>query len=667
MLNKIFFFILFIFSSLFAFSQTVPQCKLKVIALHGNSFIPYSAIELYSPMKPVVKKTMTNGEADLLLSFNNKHTLIVSKNGFVPQKFELITNLPLDYENYTFQNLILKVYLKEITVGEPVNSTLVTAERLHVDVTQGKISKAPNLIAINDIPEKSILYPLFMNEVVPQADTSIMLPHNGDTANLAYGNKPVKVDIIVDYKQFIERTIKENNVFDSILKVRKNIFYQQGFHQKLQRFNLRSEDLQVNNDLIAKNDSIGNIIRSNLGTANDTLNFLNSNLELNEQLLAGAKNYLQMLKNKSDVNNNDLIMAIQAFILQLEQEVILVKEKLLQTQDDLIIRNQEIKIKNFMISMLVGGTVLLLTILLITYLLLRSNKKTNNILLNKNAVINQQNEEISAQRDDILRKNGLLEYQKGEITASINYAKRIQNALLPSENLLYSVFPESFILFKPRDIVSGDFYWMKKINDYFVVATVDCTGHGVPGAFMSILGISFLNEIVSRVKFDKPADILSRLRDKLKKALHQTGQENETSDGMDISLCIIDLETKELQFAGAFNDVYIVRNKELIKLKGNRQPIAIFLRETNFENHNFQLLENDILYLFTDGYADQFGGKKLEKFKMKKLTDLFVNMNNENLQQQKIILDTAHNEWKGTEEQIDDILVIGLKISDVKI
>jgi len=262
---------------------------------------------------------------------------------------------------------------------------------------------------------------------------------------------------------------------------------------------------------------------------------------------------------------------------------------------------------------------------------------------------------ISEQKDEIER-------QQKELEESLRYAGSIQSALLSEERTFRKIFPDSFILFMPRDIVSGDFYWIYRKKQMVVVVAADCTGHGVPGAFMSILGISFLNEIVSR-EIPKANIILNRLRENVMKALHQTGEISEHKDGMDIALCICDFENMELQFSGAFNPLYLIRNGTLIEIRGDKMPIGIApTEEKSFTNHIFNIRKNDIIYIFSDGFADQFGGPDERKFRYRPFKELLVNIHKQNIAKQKSFLVQKFHRWKGDLEQVDDVLIIGFKI-----
>ncbi len=262
---------------------------------------------------------------------------------------------------------------------------------------------------------------------------------------------------------------------------------------------------------------------------------------------------------------------------------------------------------------------------------------------------------------------------------------KFQQVVLPSEKLAQEILAEHFILFKPRDIVSGDFYWIKQIKNFTIVVAADSTGHGVPGAFMSMLGSSFLNEIVTSRRLDSTGEILNHLRTKIKKSLRQ--DENESKDGMDMAFYIVDRETLELQFSGAYNPIYIIRNNKyidnnriieskkvkiysdsqsfnhsIIELKADRQPVATYIVEKGFETQRFQLQKGDCLYTFSDGYPDQFGGEKSEKFRAKNFRNLLLSIAEKPMSDQHKILDKTFEDWKGKLEQIDDVLVMGIRI-----
>ena len=263
----------------------------------------------------------------------------------------------------------------------------------------------------------------------------------------------------------------------------------------------------------------------------------------------------------------------------------------------------------------------------------------------------------------VMERTRQLEQQRMNITDSIKYASRIQKALmLPSEEL-EKILPSHFILNKPKDIVSGDYYWVSQKNDRLIIAVADCTGHGVPGAFMSIMGINFLNEIVNQSDTIKANEILNELRDQLIKSLGQTGRRDETKDGMEMALCIIDTKKKQIQFSGAFHPMYLIRNEELIVIKGDPMPIGKYNEtEVPFTNKEMPFNENDMIYLFTDGYVDQIGGLDRKTFKSIQFKKLLKEIHYRPLKEQKEILLEEHGIWRAGLEQIDDIMILGVKL-----
>jgi serine phosphatase RsbU (regulator of sigma subunit) len=252
--------------------------------------------------------------------------------------------------------------------------------------------------------------------------------------------------------------------------------------------------------------------------------------------------------------------------------------------------------------------------------------------------------------------------QQREIAESLKYASYIQQALFPAEALIAGLMPEHFIFYQPREMVSGDFYYVSGHNEYVFMAVGDCTGHGVPGAFMSLLGITFLNEIISRGNYFGAASILNHMREYVMKALCQTGEESEQKDGIDLALCILDTRKNKLDFAGAFNPAYIVRDQKLVELEGDNMPVGVGAEEEKpFTGHSFNLEDQDTLYLFTDGFADQFGGPKGKKFKYKPFRDMLLSGSHLSLPEQKLRIMKTFNSWKGNQRQLDDVLVCGFR------
>ncbi|MBN8695222.1 MAG: tetratricopeptide repeat protein [Bacteroidetes bacterium] len=261
-------------------------------------------------------------------------------------------------------------------------------------------------------------------------------------------------------------------------------------------------------------------------------------------------------------------------------------------------------------------------------------------------------------------RNNEITQQKKEITDSINYAKRIQESILPPQDHWKKILPNSFIFYRPKDIVSGDFYWIEQRKNTVCFAAVDCTGHGVPGALMSVVGFNLLTQAVNEVGLTKPSDILQHLDAGVTKTLRQSENSKGVKDGMDLSLCSIDLNTNELQYAGAFNSLYYVSDNQLHEIKADKFPIGVNLDGVvdNYTNHTVQLKKGDCVYLFSDGYADQFGGPRGKKFKYNQLKEMFLTLSSKDLDDQKKEIEKVFDSWKGELEQVDDVVIIGVRI-----
>ncbi len=263
--------------------------------------------------------------------------------------------------------------------------------------------------------------------------------------------------------------------------------------------------------------------------------------------------------------------------------------------------------------------------------------------------------EIQAQKEHI-------EKQNKEIKYSFDYAKKIQNTVLPRNEVFENLFGEHFIFFKPRDIVSGDFYWISQSDHRIVLTAADCTGHGVPGSLMSMLGITMLHEIVNEKNVDHSEEILNQLRLSIARTLKQEGKIGEQKDGIDMALVIYNTKTRQLEFSGANNPIYIIRNGEMLEYKGNNMPVAYYDRMSDFTRYTIDMKQGDRVYMFTDGFPDQFGGPQGKKFKYRPFKDLLLEVHERPMEEQHRILSLIFDEWKGDLSQIDDVLVIGLRL-----
>jgi ligand-binding sensor domain-containing protein/serine phosphatase RsbU (regulator of sigma subunit) len=280
----------------------------------------------------------------------------------------------------------------------------------------------------------------------------------------------------------------------------------------------------------------------------------------------------------------------------------------------------------------------------------------------KNEELLQQTEEILAQRNELESKKDQLEIIHRDLTESIEYAKRIQSSMFTDQLILTNFFSDNMLLFYPRDRVSGDFYWWAHIDAKIVIAIADCTGHGVPGALMSMLGMSFLREIVMKEQQTVPGTILDRLRDEIITSLNQSLELGEQRDGMDISIVSFDAENQKLQYAGARNPLILIRDGKLLEYKADKAPISIYLKMQPFTTQTIDIKTNDQFYMFSDGYADQFGGQYMKKFNKSRFKQLLETNAHLSMANQQAILINTFQKWKGVNEQIDDIVVFGVKV-----
>jgi len=347
-----------------------------------------------------------------------------------------------------------------------------------------------------------------------------------------------------------------------------------------------------------------------------------------------------------EVHGHREILADQEKRIRDKEMVILSREEEIRKQDQrlgvqdekIVLQAEAIQKQKLIIIAAAIALILVIGLVYFIWINYRNKKRANDLL--------------RAQRDQIA-------YQKKHITDSISYAERIQRAILPSLEL-FSDQIEHFVLFKPRDIVSGDFYWVEEVENRLVIIAADCTGHGVPGAFMSMLGVSLLNEIVINRKITQPDEILNNLRDKIIEALKQE-KDSVVKDGMDMTVCVLDPQQEVLLFSGANNPLYHIRNGELNQIKGDKMPVAIHDIMHAFTLHELKLQKGDTFYTFSDGYADQFGGPAEKKFLAKNFRKLLLEIQGKSMIDQGLHLDSSFEAYRSDVEQIDDVVVIGVK------
>lgn len=376
---------------------------------------------------------------------------------------------------------------------------------------------------------------------------------------------------------------------------------------------------------------------------------------------------IALLTKAKEISNlkalqQELELSRQAMEAAHKHKEIRLKEKELEVHKmDNLAKKKEIKIQETEVSKqrmlrnsIAGGLLLACLLAVLLVIGIRQKQKANKSLEQKNREIAEASAIIESNRDQIAEKNK-------NITDSINYAQRIQLAMLPIKEDIDKTLKDYFIMYKPKDIVSGDFYFHAVRKNKVVIAVADCTGHGVPGAFMSMIGNDLLNQAIIEKGITKPAEILGQLNRGVKRALKQQSENAETTDGMDIAICTIDFESKTLEFAGAVRPLFYA-SEDLQKINGDTASIGGGTPENyKFTNHLLQLKENNSIYIFTDGYVDQFGGEKGKKFMTKNLKNLIAGIHQKDMKEQFDILNTTIIEWSKGQEQVDDILMIGIK------
>jgi serine phosphatase RsbU (regulator of sigma subunit) len=438
---------------------------------------------------------------------------------------------------------------------------------------------------------------------------------------------------------FLAQAIKTREDWESLyeetedeLELEKSITEQQYLLIEQQQDQIHDQDL-----LIIDNRKTLETLRDEIETREAEIEQQTSVLKNQEAEILTQRRTIS--SQVEEVSQQRKILTDQELSIKAKEESISLKEEEIRRQDEKIVLQYE-AIQKQKIIILAAALALLLVFGLV-YFIWRNyrNKKKANILL-------------QAQRDQIA-------YQKKHITDSIEYAKMIQTAILPSMEL-FSHKLEHFVVFKPRDIVSGDFYWVEEMDGKFLIVTADCTGHGVPGAFMSMLGVSLLNEIILSKEISRPDLVLNHLREKIIEALRQeTG--SILKDGMDMTVCLFDRETLELQFSGANNPLYLVSDGQLSQIRGDKMPVSIHEIMDPFSLHHLKLKKGDTFYTFSDGFADQFGGPNRKKFLTKNFKNLLLSVQHLSMIEQGNRLDEVFIEYRLGVEQIDDVVVIGVK------
>lgn len=479
----------------------------------------------------------------------------------------------------------------------------------------------------------------------------------------------IKAEKLANLKFDLEKSEKELNLKAREEQVKKLSIYQ---------LQLQLEKEEKERDLMLREKEVDKLEKESLRQSIEIGNQKHAaEQSLREKQILEQENSIKDLKLEQDSRKQK----------EQQQEIALLETQ--KERDTLLIQQQK-DTKRAMTWIIVLTILAALSILANLLNTRRKNQllaKQKQEIQDQNADLEQKNDEIIAQRDEIESQRDLVFEQKeeledihSEITKSIEYAKKIQTAIIPKPDDLSVFAKESFVFFRPRDIVSGDFYWFGKIENATVLTVADCTGHGVPGAIMSMLGMSLLKEIVMKEYITQPAIVLRKLRKEIIAALGQKGESGEQRDGMDMAMVCIHSDTQLIEFAGAFNPMYLIRQKtkaslppefeasienenaRLYVIQADKMPIAHYDRMDKFNNYEIKYEEGDQIYLFTDGFADQFGGPNQKKFMYKPFMNHLLQHSTKAMPIQGEILTSTFKEWKGDYDQIDDICVVGVKL-----
>ncbi|HOK26395.1 MAG TPA: YfiR/HmsC family protein [Bacteroidales bacterium] len=445
-------------------------------------------------------------------------------------------------------------------------------------------------------------------------------------------------------------------------------------------YELASKEIEVQKETIRQQLETIEAQRIEIMRQKNLLDSLDHEITIKEKELKEKQKILntqlsQISRQQGEISAQRQLIIQQQKEVQTQKDTLAAQKAKIDTQLALInqqlskIEEQEGKIKiqlqtlekqRLVIYFVIVALILVGVLAYFIFRAYKIKKEANIALEEKNRLIMAQKDEIERQRDIAAAQRDQIAYQKKHITDSIMYAKRIQAALIPSLEL-FSDKLEHFVLYKPLAIVSGDFYWVSTKDNLQVIIAADCTGHGVPGAFMSMLGVALLNEIVNEKNIFMPDQILNRLREEVIKSLKQVPDEESVKDGMDAAVCTIDFNNHVLYYAGANCPLYLIRGTELIHYRADKMPVAIHYKMQPFTLNTIELQKGDAFYIFSDGYADQFGGPAQKKFMTGKLKETLLEIASKPMLEQGEILDRIFEEWKGDNPQVDDVTLIGVR------
>jgi serine phosphatase RsbU (regulator of sigma subunit) len=460
---------------------------------------------------------------------------------------------------------------------------------------------------------------------------------------------------------FLAQAVKTREDWEELYKVTDVALTEEKVITRQQKVVIDSQLLQIarQEQMIMEQEERLRSLNDEIGKKQKTLEQKVVVLNRQEKEIVSQKGLI--LKQQEEVNQQNLVITDKQKEINIRTNQIAEQDSLISTQK--VIMFEQLKAIEKQRLLLYFAIIALILVSGLVYYIYRGykiKKEANIKLEEKNKLISAQKDEIQKQKEIAESQRDLIAYQKKHITDSIHYAKRIQTALLPSLEL-FSDEIDHFVLYKPRDIVSGDFYWVAKIDGQQMVIAADCTGHGVPGAFMSMLGVSLLNEIILNKRIIQPDQVLNVLREYIIQSLKQVVQTSGIKDGMDMCVCLIDFKKNKMQFAGANNPLWIFADGKLNEIKGDKMPVAIHDNMPPFTNHVVDIKKGDTFYIFSDGYADQFGGPQQKKILNKNFKMLLQKVQNLPMLEQGSKINEFFEDWRKELEQIDDVCVIGIR------
>lgn len=599
------------------------------------------------------------------------------KNGYFHSALDLLNaSIAVEGNNLTNVGLAELLLNKGLTLTLMQNhgdASLALTEALKIFKTvnqNAKVSETYNLLAKNnylradygkviDQCNESIEYAKQSNDLQNLAAAYLIMSETY-TANNDFVNSQKYYKLYISTKEAYEKQ-QEKNSSGFITKQSETKIILQKVESDIIESEMREMEL-LNARMTANQKEQENI-------------FLKQQNELRE------KDLINKQLEKEQIQRNLLIMQSQLENEQLQLKYIEEQNEkerqiaennenkknleLLNTQKDAADKQNQLNslelkaTKNRQLMFIVIMSIMVLFLAFMIYFILRFRRQ-NRIIEKNNLIIQQTNAELVGTIEQVNIQKALIETKNEEITDSIAYAKRIQNAILPHDSLVGQCLGENFILYRPKDIVAGDFYWLSPEEGSILFAVADCTGHGVPGAMVSVVCHAALTRSIREFKLTQPNEILNKVRELVLETFERSGE--GVNDGMDIALCNFNPKSRLLKYAGANNGIFIIRNGALIELKADKQPIGKFINAKPFTHQEIQLEKGDQLYLFSDGFADQFGGEKGKKLKSQTFKEMLIHHRDEAMAKQRAILENAFDQWRGELEQIDDVCVMGIRI-----